>query len=236
MLGPSIGSAQYPSPTMQNMTVLGTLTLLGPLAGAGVAGLATGASVTAEANRATAAEAVVAASVTAETSRALIAEGVNATAITTETTARIAAVNGEATARVAGDTANTSAISTEASTARGAEAAALPKAGGTMTGLLVLSGGEAQTVRNVTAASYTASSADRFICVAPTAATTITLVASPTTGLIQTVNDCTGVARTFNITVQPASGTMLTSYTNVLMNQNNESIDFEYTGSTWVIR
>lgn len=115
-LSPQMGAPTFTDPAQTRLNLgLGTASIL-PSTAFDAAGLAT-----AEANRATAAEAVVAASVTAEVSRALIAEGVNATAITTETTARIAAVNGEATARVAGDTANTSAISTEASTARGAE-------------------------------------------------------------------------------------------------------------------
>jgi hypothetical protein len=72
--------AQYPSPTMQNMTVLGTLTLNGPVAGTVGTALANSGSVSAETTRATAAEAVVAASVASETTRALTAEGLNATA------------------------------------------------------------------------------------------------------------------------------------------------------------
>jgi hypothetical protein len=98
--------------------------------------LATTANITTETVRATAAEAANAAAITAEatarttavsaeTTRALAAEAVVATSVTTERTRALAAEGVNATAAAAAQT-----------TAN----AAIPKAGGTMTGALVLSG------------------------------------------------------------------------------------------------
>lgn len=91
---------------------------------------------------------------------------------------------------------------------------------------------------NVTAVSgttYSALGSDQLLCVSPTAATTITLAATPVVGQIQTVIDCGGAAGTNNIIVQPASGT-IEGYANVLMNVNYQHLAFQYTGSTWVLR
>src|ERR1700744_3334408 len=90
------------------------------------------------------------------------------------------------------------------------------------------------SITNVTTTTYAASNSDQVICVTqPSAGVTVTLASSPITGLVQTVSDCGQNAAIYNITVQPATGTIFGN-ANVLMNLNNESLEFEYTGSAWV--
>ena len=113
--------------------------------------------------------------------------------------------------------------------------------GGTIDGSLLGSStpvtivGERQAVTNVATTAYTTVQSDRFVCVNQTAPATITLLASPGTGTIQTINDCGGGAATFNITVQPTTGT-IAGYTNVVMTQAHMSLDFQFTGTGWVLR
>lgn len=134
--------------------------------------------------------------------------------------------------------------------------AALPRAGGTMTGAIVLAGDPTLALqaaskqyvdaragttnpapRVVTAAgNVTVAAADGLIVVAKTAgqATTVTLEANPVAGAVHRIKDGRGDAATNNITVVPAAGTIDGAASFVLA-ANRGAVTVEYTGTEWVV-
>lgn len=90
-------------------------------------------------------------------------------------------------------------------------------------------------VRVVTAAgAVTVAVTDDVICVNKTsgAATAVNLPSGPTTGQAFVIKDCKGDARTNNITITPASGTIDGAAT-LKITHNYQSINVVYNGSEW---
>jgi hypothetical protein len=82
-------------------------------------------------------------------------------------------------------------------------------------------------------AAYTTLSTDYIVAYTSlTAARTVTLVSSPTTSIEQIIKDESGNAGTYNITVQPASGTIDGSSTKVI-NANSGVLRLYYAGGNW---
>lgn len=84
------------------------------------------------------------------------------------------------------------------------------------------------------AGSYTIVPQDAVILVDTTAARTITMPASPTTGEKHIIKDATGGAAAFNITVA-GNGHNIDGATSFTMSANWQSVTLVYSGSQWLI-
>lgn len=103
------------------------------------------------------------------------------------------------------------------------------------TGIATLGGGQVTFGRVVTASgAVTVATTDYIVCVNKTtgAATTVNLMATPTTWTVIRVKDCKGDAATNNITVTPAAGNIDGASTFVMSVAYQEN-DFVYNGTQW---
>lgn len=115
--------------------------------------------------------------------------------------------------------------------------AAVAITGGTIAGVTVSSSTVKAAVRVVTAAgAITHVSTDNIIVVNKTvgAATTVNLMASPTTGQTVTIKDGKGDALNNNITIVPNAGTV-DGATNVVLQANYVEVVLFYNGTEWSV-
>jgi hypothetical protein len=89
----------------------------------------------------------------------------------------------------------------------------------------------------VTVNNYTVQPTDVFIFVNPTSPgpTTIRLPANPTCGQIFVIKDVRGDASINPITILPAGGALIDTFTSFMLTQNRSSVMVTFNGTDWGI-